>query len=53
MSRLSSGLLATAVVIAVALASVRVQLVQAGRAAFIPTETRSLVATGGDVHSGN
>lgn len=53
MSRLSFGFLATAVVIALALASVQVQLVQAGSVPSAPTETKPVVATVGDAHAGH
>jgi hypothetical protein len=54
MSRLSFGFLATALVIALALASIQVQLVQAGSVPSEPAGTTpGAVAEMGDTHAGH
>ena len=54
MSRLSFGFLATALVIALALASIQAQLVQAGSVPSGPTgATPGAVTEMGDTHSGH
>ncbi|KAF0116121.1 MAG: hypothetical protein FD150_606 [Rhodobacteraceae bacterium] len=54
MSRLSLGFLAGAAVLALALASIQVQLVRAGSLPSDPSESTSApVAADGDAHSGH
>jgi hypothetical protein len=54
MSRLSFGFLSAAAVVALALASIQVQLAKAGSGPSEPVESKSaLVLSGGDAHSGH